>query len=252
MRHPPAESVGLIFDWASRLDRRRRLVLWIIVALALHVGAIVLLGHKSPRVVNRQPGEETLFVVPLAELGPLEAFVNASDPALFAPGKVRDGLLENPPHPAYRPSFDTMDFKPLPLPEIDARVLPAVDSRLMDVLKSRDQEANRAEADTARLPTNTQIRFSASLKPRASSVEFPRVFVAQPEGDFFPTEFLVAINREGGVHHVFPRSTTRLSEKAAGALQDLLQARFEKSESADPLTWGTVTIHWGLGEASPQ
>jgi hypothetical protein len=248
VRHPPGESVGLIFDWAARLDRRRRLALWLLVALVLHAGAILLLGHQPLKSVNRQPGEETLFVVSSADLGALEAIVNASDPALFAPGQVRDGLLDLPPHPTYRPSFDTMDFKPLPLPKVDARVLPAVDSRLMDFVKSRAKDKNPGSRSPAALPTKTQIRFSASLEPRASQVAFPRVTALKPDGDFLPSEFLVAINRDGGVHHVFPRSTTRLSDQATAALQDLLLAKFDVSDSADALTWGTVTIHWGAGE----
>jgi len=245
MRHPPVESVGLIFDWAARLDRRRRLLVWLLVALVLHVVIIVALGHKSPKVNYRQPDEATLFVASPEESRGLAAYISASNPALFAPGEVRDGLIADPSPPKYRPSFDTMDFKPVPLPRGDVRIVPTVDARLTDSVKSAKNVGDAVRA--AGIPATTQIRFSPSLQARASDVEFPRTSVVQPDGDFTPSEFLIAVNRDGGVHHVFPRSTTRISSEAVATLQDLLRARFQPSETADDLTWGTVTVYWGLG-----
>lgn len=245
---PAGESVALIFDWAARLDRRRRLVVWLVVALLIHIGALFLLGHQAPKVIPRLPDEATLFVLSNQEFSALEAFVNTADPALFAPGQVRDGLLENANHPRYRPTFDTMEFKPLPLPREVVRILPRVDARLMDAVKSAGAQSMTAGEIAPSAPTRTQVRISDELTSRATSMNWGRTTAVIPDGDFLPSEFLVAVDGEGMVRHVFPRSSTRNNSQSSAVMQDLFDGQFEKSHASPQLTWGTVTVHWGQPE----
>ncbi len=235
-------SLRLVFDWASRQDRRRRLVLWVLVAVVLHGGAIFLLGYAPPAVNVRTFSDATLYIAP-KEKEALDAYVAASDPALFAPGRVRDGLLDTPTVPGYRPSFDQMQFKPLPLPREEVRVLPTLDANLLDAL---------APPRAAVLPPGvsmsggrTQIRVSDNLRDRMVDLESGRIFTAGGAGDLRQSVFLIAVDSDGRVRHTFLRSPSGDEGRDLRALQDLMQSRFASNGDAPEFEWGTVTVLWG-------
>lgn len=239
-----AESLRLVFDWASRQDRRRRLLLWLLVALVLHVGAIVLLQHTPPMVPIRPVSEAVLFVVSDVDDDGMAAFVSASNPALFAPGRVREGLLDAPPLPVYRPSFDKMDFKPLPLPPPATRVLPSLDARLFDALSTSD---NTAALPVAEMQQQTQIRISPDLDSRAKGHSFKNIMAMKSAGDTQPSVFLVAVDADGRVRHAINRSSAMNEDLDEVVLMDIMRLPFFplNEVNAPPLAWGTITIYWG-------
>lgn len=245
----PADSLRLVFDWASRQDRRRRLVLWVLVAVVLHGGAIFLLGYAPPPMNIRSFSDATLYIAPPAKKA-LEAYVAASDPALFAPGRVRDGLLDTPALPGYRPSFDQMEFKPLPLPREEVRVMPTLDASLMDALAPARSATTQPEVSVSQL--STQIRVSDNLIDRIVNLESRRSFSAGGAGDLRQSVFLIAVDSDGGVRHAFPRSSSGDERRDLRALEDLMQSRFAPTGDAPLLEWGTVTIFWGADAKAPE
>jgi len=244
-----ADSLRLIFNWASRQDRRRRLVLWVLVAVVLHGGAIFLLGYAPPLVNVRTFSDATLYIAPTAK-EPLDAYVAASDPALFAPGRVREGLLDTPAVPGYRPSFDQLVFKPLPLPREEVRVLPTLDASLLDSLDSAHPAASPPSVSISEIPT--QIRVSDNLRDRIVDVESRRILSAGGAGDLRQSVFLVAVDSDGSVRHAFLRSSSGDECRDLLALQDLMQSRFASHGAAPQFEWGTVTIFWGADAKGPE
>lgn len=245
----PTDSLQLVFDWASRQDRRRRLVMWLLVAVVLHGGAIFLLGYAPPQMNVRTFSDATLYIAPTAKKA-LDAYVLASDPALFAPGRVRAGLLEAPAVPAYRPSFDQMKFEPLALPREEVRVMPTLDASLLDALAPARSAVSPPSVSLAEVAT--QIRVSDNLRDRMVNLESRRIFSAGGAGDLRQSVFLVAVDSDGGVRHAFLRSSSGDDGRDLRALEDLMQSRFASTGDAHLLEWGTVTIFWGADAKGPE
>lgn len=243
----PTDSILLVFDWASRQDTSRRLALWLIVALVLHTIPIALLRMAPPPAPARTISDAVLYIssgLP-GEMDAFKAFVGASSPDLFAPGRVRHGLLTRPQLPSYKPSFVDVEFKPLPLPSEVVRVLPPLDASILSgVVSSRPAPDTAAGAESPSTQL-TQVSFSDGFSFAESMHSLTEVLSQPLTAPLLPAVFLVGVDGAGRARHVFLRSGSGDAGRDALALQDLMRGEFTHATPGEALRWGTVTIYWG-------
>lgn len=235
-----------VFDWAARLDRNRRLGLWIVVAVFVHAGLVILLqvtpgeGGAEDRTINAAK----LYILPASKMSPeVAAFIDAENPALFA---TDAGISAQVPGPlAWRPSFDLMEFRPLPLPHESARVLPPMDPSLIAALAVPAAETSPAPGSTPLAVTSTRVESTLGLAGRELA-EFPKRLRTIPAaGDVTPTELLVAVGPTGEVRHVMMRVGSGDSARDSAAMRAIFETGFQPDPDAPDSAWGLVRILWG-------
>ncbi len=245
----PADSILLVFDWATRQNTSRRLALWLIVALVLHTIPIALLRMAPAPTPSRTISDAVMYIsagVPGAT-DAFGAFVGASSPDLFAPGRIRDGLLAPPELPSYKPSFVDVEFKPLPLPRPLVRVLPPLDASLLAGAGSSPPQS-ASDGEDGVVPTfnqNTQVTISGGFSFAESVRNLPEVRSQPLIAPLLQSVFLVGVDSFGRARHVFLRSASGDTGRDALALQDLMRGEFSPATPEEALRWGTVTIYWG-------
>jgi hypothetical protein len=229
-------------DWAAAQKPPRRLALWIVVALLLHAGTFLLFRIAWPPAAPVGISDASLYVLlpGSAEARRLAPFLEAADPALFAPERAHSEPLAKPEMPAYRPSFAAAAPALVPLPDDGARVLPPL---VRDFRPVPMPEEARPSIATPPPAGRTQVAFSASLASRAPK-DWPEMkFTARPGDPLAPTRFLIAVAPDGRVLHVMKDGPSDVLDDAAS--QYLARLWFARGPDSR-IAWGTATFHWGL------
>lgn len=227
-----------MFDWAQ--DHRRRLALWIFIALVLHTGAYFLF-----RVVEMTPSpspslDTTIYVLPpnSPEARRLAPLIASEDPSLAAADRIGPISVPDPPIPKYRPGYATASPRVAPLPDPDRRLLPPV-IHDFGAVTVPDLPSTRITPTPA---TRSMIEFGGELAGRDARTPKPTNLFARPEDHLPPATFLVKIDKSGRVLHVLEQEGTQNRELDAAAMAFLSNLTF--SEGIGP-AWGTATFHWG-------
>lgn len=231
----------LMFDWVQ--DHRRRLALWLVVALLLHVGAYFLFRVVQPPASPAPPLDRAIHV--LAPGSPeairLAAFIEANDPSLVAADRIGPISIPDPAVPAYRPSYSTAPPPLAPLPDPQPRILPPV-------LREAGAVPMPNPQSTLTLPPpamETQVVFGGDLAERGVVSAPDWEFAEKPGGLLPPAVFLIAVDEKGRVLHVFEQESTSNRALDSAAAQRLFELRFDEAPGR---SWGTATFHWGAEE----
>lgn len=232
----------LLFDWASAQDDRRRLALWIVVALALHAGAYTLFRLSYPVPRAARISDATLYVLlPGSRESSLVApYLASADPALVAPEGRPNLKLSPPAIPAYKPSYATWTPVVSPLPDAQPRVVPPLVRVYAPVEVSDSYAPPPHQAAPAR---DTQIVFSPSLASRAPRNRPQLHFVTTRGEQLAPSQFLLAIAPDGRVLHVLKNGSGQALDDDASKY--LMSLWFQRGNGS-AIAWGTATFHWGL------
>jgi len=234
--------LNLLFDWAAAQDDRRRLALWIVVALALHAGAYIFFRLSYPVPRAARISDATLYVLlpGSRESSLIAPYLASADPALVAPEGRPNVKLAAPAIPTYKPSYATWMPVVSPLPDPQPRVAPPLVRVYAPVEVSDSYAPPPPQAAPAR---DTQIAFSASLAPRTPRNRPQLHFVTARGEQLAPSEFLLAIAPDGRVLHVLKNGPGQaLDDEASKYLMSLWFQRGDGSA----IVWGTATFHWGL------
>ncbi len=238
----PAERLAFLFEWAQH-DRRRRLGLWLLVAIALHAGAYFLFRIEYPRAEPARLNEGALYLLlPGSPDRPrLNAFLDSTDPSLFAP--ERTSLVTPPPTiPAYEPSYLATRPPLEPLTESRGRVLPPLPVDLGPVPVAEPAFARPALPPPA---SDTRLQTSANLRARLPANLPAMRFTARPGDQLPPARFLIALAPDGRPLHVVRDGVGVNATLDDQAARYLMALRFTRGH-ATTIDWGTVTFHWGL------
>ena len=242
------EPLRLLFDWASAQDNRRRLAIWIFIALLLHAGVYLLLRVAYPPPNPRPISDATLHVLlpGSPEAARLAPFLASADPALFAPEQLRDLETPDPPIPNYVPSYEKALPDLVSLPEPGTRILPPLTRDFGALPMPDSRQAPQQLPPPAR---ETQLEFTATLEGRRPAELPPMKFTARPGDLLAPTSFLVAVGPDGTVRHVLKSlSTVGSTNKSLdeAAKRYLMSLKFSPAGEMQDTTWGTATFPWGL------
>lgn len=231
--------VRLMFDWAH--DHRRRLALWLIIAVLLHIGAYFLFRIVQPAAAPAPTLDTAIHVLAPGspEAARLAPFIAANDPSLVAPDRIGPVEIPDPTIPPYQPGYAAAPPPIAPLPDPQPRLLPPI-VRDVGPVPMPNIRSTLVIPAPAR---ETTISFSGGLENRKRSTLPDPGFPANP-GDALPAAvFLLKVDPAGGVVHVFQQESTgnrELDLLAAGYLSGL---RFD--EAPGP-AWGTAIFHWGM------
>ena len=232
----------LLFDWAAAQDDRRRLALWIVVALALHAGAYTLfhLSYPVPRAARISDATLYILLPGTRESSLIAPYLASADPALVAPEGSPNVKLPPPAIPAYKPSYETWTPVVSPLPDPQSRVAPPL-VRVYAPVEVADSYA--PPPSLAAPASETQIVFSPALAARAPQNRPQLRFVTTRGEQLAPSQFLLAIAPDGRVLHVLKNGPGQALDD--GASQYLMSLWFQRG-SGSAIAWGTATFHWGL------
>jgi hypothetical protein len=237
-----SDRLRLLFDWASAQDARRRLALWLIVALLLHSAAWLVFRISYPPPEPIRFSDATLYVLlpGSAEEKRLAPFLAAADPALFAPEDAHGRELIAPPLPAYEPSFTVAKPQLLPLADSQPRVLPPL---IRDFGPVPVSEAEPVALLSSAPTEETAVVFSGSLVARPVTEWPKRKFTVRPRDELEASRFLIAVAPDGRVLHVVKDGPTGVLDDAASIY--LMHLRFARGPDSST-AWGMATFHWGL------
>jgi hypothetical protein len=237
----------LLFDWASAQRSGQRLALWVVIALFLHAGAYLLLRVTYPPADPVRISEAALYVLlpGSPEEKRLTPFIEAANPALFAPEDPHGLAMPAPPMPAYEPSYAAAKPQLVPMPENPARVLPPL---LPDFGPISMPEAAAPAPQWPAPATGTQIVFSRTLEARAPQEWPAKKFTARPGDLLAPMQFLIAVAPDGRVLHVFrdPDSAGDDNKAIDDAASRYLMSLWFRRGPNSGIVWGSATFHWGL------
>lgn len=236
------DRLQLLFDWAH--EDGRRLVLWTIVAIALHAGAWLLFQTRYPHPEPTQISDATLYMLrpgspEAARLAPLLA---SADPALAAPERDDRLGLPEPAIPEYQPSYAVAAPELVPLPDPPTRLLPPL---LQDFGPVPMNDASIAAPALPPPATATQVIFSAALQNRTPSRMPAMNFSARPGDQLAPSRFLLAVASDGRVLHVV-RAADPVNESLDDAVARRLMGLSFAPDPGAPTIWGVATFYWGL------
>lgn len=240
----PSERLALLFEWAQH-DRRRRLGLWLLVAMGLHAGAYFLFRIEYPRPQPSRLNDAALYVLlpDSSERPRIAAFLESADPALFAPERT-SLAVPLPVTPAYEPSYVASRPELEPLPEKASRVLPPLPIDFGPIPVAEPSLKRPSLPPPVR---ETQLQVSVNLLglipkdlPAMSSFE------ARPGDQLPPARFLVAVAPDGRPLHVIRDGIGVNPTLEDAASRYLMALRFKRASEPAGITWGTATFHWGL------
>lgn len=242
------DRLRLLFDWASAQRSGQRLAIWLVVALLLHGAAYLAFRITYPPAAPARVSEAQPLYILLPgsrETRRLTPYLDAADPALFAPEKAHGTQFAPPVAPAYEPSYASAKPQLVPLPDVQPRVLPPLVRDVGPV----PMPAGQPPAARSPIPAaETQIELSGALAGRAPRQWPAKKFTARPGDQLAPTRFLIAVAPDGRVLHVFRGlesigdDNKALDDRASRYLMSLWFGRAADSAVA----WGAVTFHWGL------
>ena len=237
-----SEHLRLLFDWASAQDSRRRLALWLVVALLLHAAAYLLFRVNYPPPAAVRTSDAALYVLlpKSPEAQRLAPFLASKDPALFAPENAHGREMPAPEIPAYQPSYASATPQLEPLPDFRTRILPPL---IRDSGPVRVEDSAPAAAPPPAPAKETQIVFSSQLQARAPQKWPKKRFTARPGDQLESAPFLIAVAPDGRVLHVVKDGKNGVLDDAAS--QFLMQLWFQRGPDSR-IAWGTATFHWGL------
>lgn len=239
----PTGHTPLMFDWVQ--DHRRRLALWIFVALLLHFGGYFLFRVVQPPASPVPALDHAVHVLPpgSAEAIRLAAFVEAHDPSIVAADRIGSVSIPDPSVPGYRPSYATAPPPLAPLPDPQPRLLPPI-VRDVGAIPMPNPASTLVIPPPAR---DTQVALGGDLAER-TLLETPKWKFPEKAGGLLPPAvFLVAVDEAGRVVHVFEQESSGNRHLDSAAARRLFELRFTESPGR---AWGTATFHWGAGESN--
>lgn len=213
------------------------LPLFIIVSLAVHVGALALfqIVYPSPPAKVRRSAE-VYFLKPSGEaveaLGP---WLAASDPALYSRFQTDSRTPMAEPTLEYVPSFD--------LQRPTWKVLPP-----RPLTPNRRIDLPSGEALTPPLPTGTarlRVDFSGKLANRSFAPPSPPAPLP-PAGEIPESPiFSLAVAADGRPLYVFLEHSSGFPELDTATREYLQRGHFAPAEhESAPPTWGRATFLW--------
>ncbi len=239
------ENARLLYDWTGRQDHRRRLGIWIFLALSLHAVGYFLFRAAYPEPTNSDPVAATIFILPSGgedarRLGPMIA---AADPGLFAADRLTTRPLPDPAVPDYHPSFENAPppLAPLPNPVVD--LLPPLPRDSGPVAINDGRPSPKPLPAPAR---DTEVTFADDLANRPTTARPTAAFTARPREPLAPATYLIAVAPDGSVRHVMEMDRTDSPQINAVAIPYLFRFKFSPVADSTDLAWGLATIHWGL------
>jgi len=218
----------------------------IVLAILVHLGSLVIFQVSYPRArPNREQSAQVVFLRPGSpEALRIMPLLEASDPALFSPGRAIGREMWKIPETDYIASFDIAAPSLESLPkQPEPMILPPV-SRSGPVV----EHLSSTPATQTQPGRQTILHLEGDLQNRAVIPPGNIRFFALPRQNLTPAEYLVAVSPEGKPMHVFPLFPHNSSGNEAldrMALRYLAACQFTPApESKDP-AWGVATFLWG-------
>lgn len=235
-----------LFAWPSRHNVHLALPLMILLAFVLHIGGLALFQGAYPRAKpNREQSAQVYFLRPGSpEAARVMPLIDASDPALFSPGRVWGRDIWKLPETGYIASFDVAAPALESVPNIPpADILPPVSSVKPVAVEPGPSVPAKVFPGKA-----TVLHLDGDLQDRAVIPPDNIRFSALPRQNLTPSEYLVAVSPEGKPMHIFPLFPFNSSGNEAldrTALRYLAKCQFAPAPEATEAAWGVATFLWG-------
>ncbi len=237
----------MTFDWSGSHRSSWTLALLIFLSLVLHSAAFffVHISTSERQLIPKsaQPIQLLTRFAPDGSPSPeneaVLRWIAAEDPAIVAriTNVEPTGLLSVP----YSPSYVVSRTRPRDIPAESATIQypPARDS--LDFIMGADE---KSAPPSALMPERaTEITFRSPLASRAPR-DITLKLEATSSQSLSTVELLVGVGSEGDVRFSFVQESSGVSEMDAEAVR--LVSGIRLSPSQELVTWGTVTVRWGV------
>jgi hypothetical protein len=250
------ELAKLMFEWPIQRAPRLTLPLCILLAAVVQTGMVVVFSISYEAPTAKLPIAPRFYFLPpdSPAARQAEAWLDANDPALFAPGRATASAVPPPPPLKYRPSYEEPPPPLHPLPKTEEPTIVPAQLPLIPMTSSGNAlHPNRPQLSaTSSIPAPSSAKPVQPLEASSGQIEWLDDLAARlmmgngstPGPQFVapkPSLYQVAIGPEGIIRHcVLTESSGDVAADEAGRSWIMTQ-RFQP---AGATTWGRVLIPW--------
>ena len=243
------EFAQLLFEWPIRQAPRLTLPLCIVLAAVVQTVAIVgfSIGYEALSA-RLAPAPRFYFLPPdSAAARQLAPWLEANDPALFAPGRATATALPPPPPLKYRPSYEEPPPPLLPLPEQERQ--PIVPPPVSLTSPTESLQRRTAPSPVENRPQGVVPATHARWLDGLAGI-LPLLSEGRPEAlprrtAPGPSLYQAAVGPEGIPMHCTLIESSGNAETDEAGLIWIMARRFQPAASP---SWGRVILPW---EPSP-
>jgi hypothetical protein len=234
------ELAQLLFEWPIRRAPRLALPFFILLAMLIQAGVILLFSIRYGVPAGRLPEAPRFYFIPSGSDAArrLAPWLEANDPSIFSPVRATEAAVPAPPPLRYRPSYEEPPPPPRPLPPERERVLEPPTLPLVG------ETSPAIHAKPAATPSVTSGRTSVQWMDDLSQ-RLPGGMETAPTldtpGASPPSAYQVGVASDGEILCcVLTTSSGDPARDDAGRAW-ILSRHFPRGSSA---SWGRVLILW--------
>lgn len=246
-----ARRRALIFHWREGHHVHLMLPAMILLAVGVHVGALLLFRLVYPEPQSRVFRPVVAYILPsegeFAASGPWMA---TSDPALFSSTIPDEKLGGQASVVEYVPSFDQVQatLRPLAVREASKEVLRGNFGSADWVLEARDMGLAEEEKEGGKEEEGVVLRVSGDLGEVVVPRDFPLPMAADA-GVVRPLGFWVGVDGAGKLVALFLGQSSGVPEWDRRVEAALKKASFAEREGSEGIRWGYLSVYAQTGGA---